>query len=356
MLKTSFVILAATLPILGQSEECCEPVYCLVPSEPIESCQLPAGYYQPATLALGNSFVNISLAGEFIYWQSNFYAVDQIGTKVLTLPNGDEHITNLFHNQRWKPGFKVALGLAFPCLDNWAVDVEYTRLHSSETNHFTADPLAGAVIISKPLPQLFPIASSALRSHQKVDFDLCYLVLGRPLYSSKRILVNPGIGLQAWWLSRTTDLNFTVLGGLPPGIQHSKHSVWTIGAIALMDVQVHLLLGAYFGGRIGIATAYIKTHEYKTDTAFPITVPPALFPGANNVESNHKNPHEVAGMLEGNIRLGWGSYLFCDNYHVDLVVGYDFIRTRVRAKPIEMGMTINDWYAQGISVRAQFDF
>lgn len=356
MLKKSFAILAATLPVLGQSEECCEPVYCLVPSEPIESCQLPAGYYQPASLELGNSCVNIAIAGEFIYWQSNFYAVAQVGTRILTLPGGNQRITNLYHNQRWKPGFKVALGFEFPCLDNWSVDIEYTRLHSSETNHFRANPLAGEVIVSKPLPKLFPIASSALRSHQKVDYDACHFVVGRPLYSSKRIIVNPGIGLLAYWMTRDIDFNFTVLGNAPRGIQHSKHSVWTIGALALTDVKVHLLMGTYFGGRIGICTSYIKTSHFKTDTNFPINVPPALFPGARNVETNHKNPYEVSGVLLGGVRMGWGSYLCCDNYHVDLVFAYDFTRTRIRSKPIEMGMTINDWYAQGISVRAQFDF
>jgi len=356
MLKKSFAILAATLPVLGQAEECCEPVYCVVPSEPIESCQLPAGYYQPGTLQLGNSSMNISFAGEFIYWQANFYAVAQTATKIRTFPNNNEVITNLYHNQRWKPGFRLAMGFEFPCLDNWSVDIEYTWLHSTETNHFRANPALGEVIVSKPLPKLFPIASSAFRSHQKMKFDACHIVVGRPIYSSKRIIANPGIGVQAWWLSRKTDFLFTVLGNAPPGIQRSKHSVWSIGPMALVDVQVQLIMGTYFGGRTELSTGYIKTDQYKTETSYPNTVPPPLFPGANNVETNHKNPYEIAGMIEGEVRLGWGSYLCCNSYHIDLVFGYDFTRIRVRSKPIEMGMTINDWYAHGISVRAEFDF
>jgi len=356
MLKKSILMLAATLPIMGQSEECCEPVYCLVPNEPIESCQVPAGYFFPGSLTLGNSCVNISVAGEFIYWQTNFYAVAQVGTKIRTQANGNQQITGLFHNQRWKPGFKVGLAFDFPCLDNWIIESEYTWLHCSETNHFEADPLAGEIIVSKPLPKLFPIASSRLRTHQKIDFDLVYLTVGRKLYTGKRIIVHPAVGVQAWWFTRDTNWNFTVLGNAPAGIQHSKHAVWTVGGLARVDVTLLLMMGLYMSGKLGLSTFYMKTRDYKTETNYPITVPPALFPGARNTESNHKNPHEVVVLSEGGVRLGWASYICCYNYHLDMQIGYDFTRIRTRSSVNEMGMNIMDWYAQGLSVRAQFDF
>ncbi|MBS0629130.1 MAG: hypothetical protein JSS30_02755 [Verrucomicrobia bacterium] len=356
MLKKSILMLAATLPALGQSEECCEPVYCLVPNESIESCQVPAGYHHPAALTLGNNCVNTSLSGEFIYWQTNFYAVAQVGTKIRTQANGNQQITSLFHNQRWQPGFRVALGLDFPCFDNWALDAEYTWLHSSETNHFDADLANGEVIVSKPLPKLFPIASSRLRTHQNADLDLFYFTLGRKLYTGRRILVKTSAGVQAWWFTRDTNFNFTVIGNVPAGVQDSKHKLWTVGGLVRIEVQALLGMGMYMGGKLGISTFYAKTTHYRTVTNYPITVPPALFPGANNVESNNKNPHEVGVMLQGGASIGWGTYLCCNNYHIEMAVGYDFARIRVRSAPIEMGMNFMDWYAQGISVKAKFDF
>ena len=349
-------MIAATLPILGHSEDCCQPPACLVPSEPLESCQLPAGYFYPGLLTLCNPCLNISLGGEFIYWQTNFAAVAQVGTRIRTDADGNTFTKELFHNQHWKPGFKVALGLGFPSLDHWELDMEYTWLHSTKTNHFNADFLNGEVIVSKILPQVFPIASSSLTSKQRWDLNFLYAVLGRPLYGSKRVIVNPSVGLQGWWAERKLDLTFAVLGGLPQGTQVTKNNVWGIGPFARIDVKMLLICGAYLTGKVGIWPLYSRTSKYSTDTNFPITVPPALFPGAQNVETNHKNPHEVHIFFQGGLRLGWGTYLCCNSYHIDLAVGYDLMKTIKRITPIEMGLVIDDFYAQGLTVRAQFDF
>src|SRR2546425_6916816 len=107
-MKKIFLILSASLPILASADDadCC---YCLLPPEPVESCQLPVGILYPAQYYLGNYGVNLTVAGEFIYWEVNPDSLEQIATKFAgTFAGGPGTLTTLTsisHYQGYRPGF-----------------------------------------------------------------------------------------------------------------------------------------------------------------------------------------------------------------------------------------------------------
>lgn len=359
MLKNTLVILAASLPLLAYSDDtadCEQYVYPLLPPEPIESCQLPVGIFHPGKYTLGNSLLDLSVGGEFLYFETNFDAVCAIGTKILSDAAGNSTTTELFHGQGYRPGFRVALGMALPCYDNWSLDAEYTWLHRKTTNHFNANPLIGEVIASKPLPQFFRIFSSALKSELKFNLNFCQAVVGRALYTSKRIIVTPGVGVKTWWALKEQNLTFAVLGGAPPGTQFTQYGIWGVGPYASVLVKTLAAWGTYLTGKVGIWPLYSKSNKYKTVTNYPVAVPPNLFPGAQNVETDHNKPFESHVMFEGGVRLGWGTYLCNCNYHVDMSVGYDLMSNIKRDPILQMGLAVGDFYYAGLTVRAQFDF
>ena len=92
MLKNTIIMLTASLPILAAADEASDSgQYCcpLLPPEPVESCQLPVGYFYPAQYAIRNCGVDLTVAGEFLYWEINEDDIESVGTKLSGTFAGD---------------------------------------------------------------------------------------------------------------------------------------------------------------------------------------------------------------------------------------------------------------------------
>ncbi|MBS0629200.1 MAG: hypothetical protein JSS30_03120 [Verrucomicrobia bacterium] len=338
-MKKRLTLVTISLPFLASAQE------------PVESCQLPVGYFYPGLYDFGDCCTEVSVSGQFLYWEVNYDSVAQIGTGIRTVGN-TTNLLLLSHDQGYRPGFKVSLGLGFPQNDHWNFDVEYTWLHKTSTKRFNASP--DEVIITKRIPAFYPIFSSSLRSVQKFNLNFLHAVGGRPMYLSQRIVVKPFIGIKAWWASQGSDFYFDLIGGLPQGTQFTKTHIWGIGPYIGSDVQALLWCGTYVKGRAGIWPTYTRQNKYRVVTNYP-AVPAVGFPGINNTEINHNFPFESQIMYDGGAWIGWGTY-FCDSYHLDLCVGWEIMTNYILAQLASSGSPVSSFYYQGLSVKAQFDF
>lgn len=360
MLKNSFILLAASLPIIGYSDDtvdsgqsCCP----LIPSEPVESCQLPVGYFWPAQYTFGDCCAEISVSGQFLYWEVNRDSECSLGTKNEFVNNGLAQVqTTLVHHQGYRPGFKVAVGMGIPQFDNWEFNAEYTWFHHESTNHFTTTPngfiTVGNFLFTADPPLFVNSPASSLRSKVLFNLDFLQATVGRSMYLSQRWMINLSVGLKSWWSSLHTDLRFNLLSGLP-GTQLTKSNLWGIGPYAKIQLKALLWCGVYAYGGAGIWPPYTRFTKLHTNTNFPGVGP---IPAFANVEKFKTFFYTTQLFYEGAAGLGWGTYLCDCDYHIDFTIGYDIMTTYVRGEGFELGSPHKEFYYQGLTVKAQFDF
>lgn len=352
MLKKTTIVLAASLSILGYCDEYDDGQCCpLTPPDPVESCQLPVGYFYPAQYLFGDCCMDIYAAGEFIYWELNQDSFAFVGRKNIINATGGVDITTLVHNQRYQPGFKVAIGMGFPGIDNWNVELEYTWFHHTSTNHFNA-PANGFIQPPFPAdlfnPALFGLGADSLRSKRKFDLDFIHAIMGRPFYLSQRLIVSAGVGLKGWWSKLDTDLLFTIPGGFQ-GTQLTKNTLWGIGPYVQADIKALVWCGAYLFGKAGVWPTYTRFTKMQIDNNFPTA-------DVINIEKVGHFTYIAQLFYSGQIGLGWGTY-FCDcGYHLDFRIGYDMMTNYIRGTTITSGQAFREFYYQGLSIKAQFDF
>lgn len=353
MLKNRWILLLASLPSLAYSEDsqCCEP---FLPPEPIESCQVPVGYFYPAQYTFGDCGLDISISGEFIYWELNRDSLTNVGTLVTPVNNGLQNNQRiLVHHQGYRPGFKVAAGVGLPGCDDWKLDVEYTWFHHTTTNHFNT---SGGNYITLPLitdifaPALFAYRASSAKSELKFNLDFITGVVGRTFYLSQRLIVNAGVGLKAWWSDLQSNLTYVPLLGGAISTQRSKSGLWGIGPYVTAEIKGLLWCGTYFYGKAGVWPNYTRFNKHRIDSNYQ------LFAPFVNVETNPTFHYVTQLFYEGAAGLGWGTYLCDCDYHVDFLVGYDMMTTYVRAFIVTAGDTHREFYYQGLFVKAQLDF
>lgn len=347
MLKNTFILLAAGAPLLSYAEETPSDLpCCLIPSQPIESCQVPVGYLYPGAYDLPGC-VNISVYGEFLYLELNRDGASDIARRVKTLPSGQTNTKVLIHKTGYRSAFKVGAAMTFGC-DHWVFDIAYTQYHHTTTNHFGTGP--NEIIINR-LGATPAIVASALKSERKINLDFVSATFGRVTYFSERFILNPYYGLNSWWSSQTEDITFTVINGVP-GTSFTKSGFWGIGPYIGIDAKGLLWCGTYIIGNIGTSLfqTYFNKHRVVRN-----------FPSANffNVETHGPKPSNYwlfHLMLDSEIGLGWGTYLCDCAYHVDFGASYYVNTSFFTSFPFSRGTTVREIYYQGLLLRGQFDF
>ncbi|MBS0628876.1 MAG: hypothetical protein JSS30_01470 [Verrucomicrobia bacterium] len=354
MLKKTLIILASSAPFFGYAntetnveEQCCP----LIPSKPIESCQLPVGYLYPGAYDLPGC-LNISFYGEFLYLEFNRDGTSNIGLRIENLPT---EINNkvLVHQAGYKPAFKVGASTTLPGCDQLLFNVEYFQYHNTTTNHFGTN--TNEVITLRAgapnLPALPQIAASSLRSQVKLHLDRCCAYVGRPTYFSERFLLNPFFGLNSWWSSQDVNLTFSFLNG-QRGTSFTKSGFWGIGPYVGINAKGLLWCGIYMIGNIGTSFMFNSFNKYRVVNNFPT----ANYLNTETIGRNPSNYWLIHIMLENALGIGWGSYLCDQAYHVDFGISYYTNTSYLLSYVFSRGNPTREFYYQGLSVRGQFDF
>lgn len=349
MFKKTFMILGLSLPALvfsevdeaNNNEEYCCP---LLPPEPIDSCQLPAGIFYPGAYTLGECSWDVTIAGEYLYWVfMRDGGESSLGNRFRII--GDQiNLVELYHSPGYRSAFRLDLGMRLPGCDFIQADIVYTRYDHTTTNHFRAG--ANEIIG----PRYFPpgvVGSSALRSVFKAELNFIELKAGRSFYVSKRLIATPGIGIKGWWTEQNSNLFFTTLNGAT-AFQLNKSKVWGIGPNFTVNVDGLFWCGFYLTGRAGLWSAFNEFYKHRIVTNFQ-----GVFV---NLEKDGDKPYICQLFYESAAGLGWGGY-FCDSaFHIDLKITYEFINTFVSETIFSIGLPSREAIIHGLAVRAEVAF
>lgn len=280
--------------------KCC-PVACDQGYELNEKC-FPAAYNAAARFDVQNCW-DFFVSGSFIYWNASQDGMD-LAHQVVAGTMASTGGSVLVQKSEYKPGFKVAIGMDFD-YDNWVGAVEYTWFRSK--THKSGESLGAGT--SWMLHAWFPphALASEVSSEWKLNMDILDATLSRPFYQGRMLTITPYTGLRAAWIRQNLEVEGFELAS------HNHSQSWSIGPVAGM--QSRWLLGSGFriegdvGGNI-LYTRYTKVSNR-----------------VDGVISHPLDQHDRSTLRPGasmGLGLGWGSYLDCQNYHLDILASYDF--------------------------------
>jgi hypothetical protein len=291
-----------------------------------------------------------------------------------SVPDMDNQIT-FSRKPSYKPGFKVGLGWNTGSWDNWTLYAEYTWFHTGEgkddDDNECGECGCGPEVVMVPTCNCpGDVVSSNLESNWKIDLDIADLVVARPAYQGKRLVLSPFFGLRAMWLRQRFNVewepalsNTNVAQG--EYVQKEFWKSWALGP--RLGVDGNWLLGCGFRF-IGNASASLLYARY-TDVTFKSNVPgisDGLDPSplSDTIDWKfHKNYGTVRPNFEIDAGLGWGMYIG-DEFHLDFAATYDFHAFLGE----NMGAAAANWalhsvdagrgnfYLHGLTIKARFDF
>jgi hypothetical protein len=330
----------------GQSNGCCpkpkpccpEPKCC----PPVCPIQLIPAYNHPARTDTRCPW-DVNVSGSFIYWEA---LEDNLELGVVNTNTLNEYLNThtagiagsfVEMNFKYKPGFKVGLGMSFD-YDDWDVQSMYTWFHSTVSNHAKAI-VGGANIL--PLKGL-PYENSAtgfnyVNGSWNLKMDIVDLNLGRWYYVGTKLTARPYFGARAAWIRQSLTNNLTNhgLGGIntgttptvvnPLGITYEanlqRSNSWAVGLESGVDSNWMLGEGfrVYGNGMFDIMfTRFSKAYMKET-------IEGTSFVGATYENSlSEKKVNTLRTHVSLEMGFGWGTFLDCNNWYLDFAAGYCF--------------------------------
>jgi len=321
------------------AEDCCMPSY--MPDEPLCEDQTCTIYSQYAGIQLDCGW-NVYGWGEFLYWAVTRIPVIEATTFEGTPPGSTQ--LELSQKLGFRPGFRVGIGMVAHNFDDWMFNLDYTRFHQTYKQTFSRNlpiTLASTLI---PIDTA-PIYSS-IRNKSHFGYDLIGANIQRPNYLGQRVILSPFLGLK--WMSKKLVLDQDLIqsGTGLVDVAHAPYKCQAIGVAAGFDGAWLLCWGLRMIGKADVSLLYLYQRRLSQVITF-----------ANGAISTEGGKLKTLGILgKGGMGLGWGQYLCCNRYHVDLAATFDFM-----ADVPKLGFNIGMYESTsvmfyGLTVRGQFDF
>lgn len=279
-----------------------------------------SGYSASALYDVCDPFC-IYFSADFLYWQAREdnldYGVTTTGASFEPIVDG----TVLNMEFDWHPGVKVGIGTDFKGHDCWDLFAEWTYLNS-HNNGSTTLPLGKSIFPSLLQPVLI---SNDVSQFAKANWKLIYntfdLNIGRPFYSGELLTMRPHAGLRASWIKQRynatyADLNISSIISFNT---NTKFDSWSIGPRFGFDTNWELPGGFKLFGNAAFSLLFtyfdMNKHELEVEEAGEIV---------RSSVTDKKHHNSVRANAETFLGFGWGSYFDCDNWHIDLNLGYEF--------------------------------
>ena len=166
---------------------------------------------------------------------------------------------------------------------------------------------------------------------------------------------NFSIGLRAQWISQSfTETSPRLVGGsnVLTNTSFSENlTTWSLGPKFGLDTN--WLLGYGIKVLANIATSVLYT-SYNAGTTTHLELNGSF---ANGTGSDLHNYGTLRPVTEAFLGLGWGSYLWNDNFHMDVSIGYDFdVYWDFNMQYATISQTVGNMYLHGMNIQARFDF
>ena len=339
----------------------------------LSSEKYPAAYNPTARFDRLNSW-DVFVTGSLLYWIPNQDAMEIASFNTISNGIGNPQIPlvaeSLVQSSEFKPGFTIGMGVHFG-FDKWVGYLEYTQFHQHcMTSAYPSDYRANT---DTPVWQIvdwftasaaapFTLAQSA-DSKWRTKIDLLDATLSRPYYLGSQLTITPFSGLRAAWIRQNfrleiEEVDITVVPvAWNPIVSRNRSNSWAVGPRAGCNARWLIRSGLRFEGDIGASLLYTRftrvAHSEDSSTVLGQTLSTRLI-----------NFNTVRPMADMKIGMGWGSYFDGQNYHIDLLVAYDFnimwrqnmMRSLVSTTYINTTGPAGDLTLQGASLQARIDF
>ncbi len=345
-----------------------------LPGEKVKSGQLPGGYNESASYSSQDSW-EVFLTGDYIYWTWQ-QEVMEVGTLITPTAFGAQSFLNgtgevLFQTPTYSSGFQVGLGSDLKGMDDWNIYGEYTWYRNSDTMH---SKTTGTEILAVS-PTLIQYVQGAnpgvllagnLVTKAHLNYNAADLSLQRPFYFGKKLTANFMAGLQALWITQKftatgSDLSFVGAGAFVADSvsgsfnSYAKQKSWGLGPKFGLNSNWLLGYGIKIMGSISLSALYTRYTKLVTSVNGAVSDTDT----ADLQINQKKNYNTVNPVGEACLGLGWGSYFYNDQYHIDLSAGYDFKlfwNQNVLDTLVNSNGSPGNLSLRGLNVQVRFDF
>jgi hypothetical protein len=329
--------------------------------------QFMAAYNAPARIDVRGAW-DFYAFGAFTYWQPRQENMELCFVRNITgtTIDFDGNFVNL--DFKYKPGFKVGIGMNFD-QDNWDACFVYTWFRSKQLQHTSVNGINSEIFPLIGHPEVTDVDTYTSASERwNLRMDLLDLELARSYYSGMSLTFRPFFGARAAWIRQRVHAFYdetVAVGGanVSVTVAEKSHS-WAIGPRA--GLYSNWLLGQGFrlyGNGAGdiLYTRYSKLGENSTAVVAGVV--------QDQVLAHQKNNDYLRTHLELELGIGWACYFDNNNWHVDLSAGYTFqtffnqnmFRRYTSATgfgPADAYSTVpnGDLFLHGLTASARFDF
>lgn len=345
----------AVAPVVGQqaaqTQKQSNPCDCLDRGLelPLDTKCFSPAYLAPANVKLNDCW-DVDVTASFIYWH-----VSQENMNVAyhepAVSSSVNHYNMSYPEFSYKPGFKLGFGFNTN-YDDWTGFFEYTWLHQNTSHTSTAGSsteIKAVNVLSDTL-----VGYTSVNSHWKMNMDKLDFGMSRPFYFSKRITMLPVGGLRALWIRQ--NFNNTYETSTQELLVKSKSHSWAFGPMFGTATRWFFGEGFRFEGKGNGALLYTRYTKVSSKQVAGTTTDVA-----------HQHDYNcLRPMMDLGIGFGWGTYIGCQDYYIDLSASYDFnlfwdqnvmlnnIQSFNQDQPV--AGTNGNLYMHGLTLNARFDF
>ncbi len=354
-------LLAVSL-LVGQETQSMHPEKEMGMSTSMRERKMVGCYNSSCRINLGNP-CNVFVSGSFIYWQpiqeNMELGVVSNTTDDLDLVNGDDVDLHF----RYKPGFKVGLGLNFD-YDHWDTFVEYTWFRATEhvEKNLDCNNPDIALLPAWQIPNFLNPQYTSGSEKWRLRMDLVNWDLARSYFVGKHLCFRPFIGLRGAFIRQNVDVDYTNVTPSdlliwPSTCVNESSRSWGIGPRMGLSSNWNFCNGFRLYGN-GDVDVLFTQYDLRSKQSSAVTT-------ANRYIVRKDDANYLRTHLDLGLGLGWGTYLDCKKYHLDLSADYSFqvffdqnmFRNTVSAQAVGKGILPNgNLYLQGLTVTARFDF
>jgi hypothetical protein len=326
-LKNNKTWMAASLLLVSSAfaQNCkpvCEPRCC----EPHELLQCPtiSGYSAPARIDIQCGW-DVWADVSYIYWQALQENMEPVSNSTpLTTSIGANDQSRVGMAFKYQSGFKVGAGMSFD-YDNWDVGFEYTWLHGKTSRSATesAAKQAAGFTFSPQWPNSInaPVAGGSgpfFSANWRLNLDFLDFELGRWYYSGTQFTARPSMGARVAWINQHRHSN--ILGTTTQWLSSESSKSWGIGPRLALDMNYKIGCGFRFFGSSEFDILFTRYHNSGDSKNITVaTGAVALETGVKGQKINTLRPH-----TDLELGLGWGTYLCCHKWHVDISASYGY--------------------------------
>lgn len=330
---TSASIFAADCGVCDPCGTCtceCEPCDFVAPCAPT-MCAYNAPEYKDIKCSW-----DVFTSASYLYWQAKQEQMDvgQINTAFATVDNVTAYENTIIGMDfDYNSAFKVGLGVNFNC-DFWQLYAEYTWYHHSFDNkgvaatgtNITSSVISSDWISLNPIIETLESLDNEITGKWNLCMDKLDVDLSRAYYNGTCLTFRTAYGLRGLWITQKMDSVWTgddantSAAFITTVKANQKTNSWAVGPKLGFDMNWNYCYGFRLIGNFDLAVLYTNYDRSFVET-IDVTDPTSVL--ARTTSLKNDNPCYLRPQTSMFIGLGWGNYICCNDWYIDVQAGYE---------------------------------